>query len=200
MNVDFFLDSFFWVSYTCSSNYSVYDGVVVYVHSLVSRTFSAQSALTPYFAHFSCVSHTRMAQSVCRKVFACVSLLSISPSPFSCFTRLCCSFSSTLTSHFSPHVLVVFSRPESAGHAPLRTRIAKFGNLAKSDANTGYEPNEFDKITSVDNDTTPINDPNYDDISDFSKNTHENIGLFDVLTLFVSSVSHVSHDDFALQN
>ena len=29
--------------------------------------------------------------------------------------------------------------------------------------------------------------------------THKNTGLFDVLTMFESSVSHVSHDDFALQ-
>ena len=31
------------------------------------------------------------------------------------------------------------------------------------------------------------------------KNSHENKGLFGVLTMFESSVSHVSHDDFALQ-
>ena len=35
--------------------------------------------------------------------------------------------------------------------------------------------------------------------SDFSTNTHENTGLFGVLTMFESSVSDVSHDDFALQ-
>ena len=65
--------------------------------------------------------------------------------------------------------------------------------------NTGYEPNEFDKITSVDGDTMLIDDPDLKKISDFSKNTHENTGLFDVLRMFESSVSHVSHDDFALQ-
>ena len=43
-----------------------------------------------------------------------------------------------------------------------------------------------------------INDPNHN-FSDFSKNTHENKGLFGVLTMFESSVSHVSHYDFALQ-
>ena len=59
-----------------------------------------------------------------------------------------------------PHVLAELSRPESAGHAPLRTCIAKFGHLAKSEANTGCVPNEFDKITSVD-DTMLINDPNH---------------------------------------
>ena len=60
-----------------------------------------------------------------------------------------------------PHVLAEPSRPKSAGHAPLRTCIAKFGYLARSDANTGYEPNEFDKNTFVDDDTTLINDPNH---------------------------------------
>ena len=44
-----------------------------------------------------------------------------------------------------------------------------------------------------------IDDPDLNEISNFSKNTHENIGLFGVLTMFDSSVSHVSHDDFALQ-
>ena len=44
-----------------------------------------------------------------------------------------------------------------------------------------------------------IDDPDLNEISDFSKNTHDNKGLFDVLTMFESSVSHVSHDDFALQ-
>ena len=46
-----------------------------------------------------------------------------------------------------------------------------FGYLAKFLPHTGYEPKEFDKITSVDIDTILINDPNHD-FSDFSK-THE---------------------------
>ena len=62
-----------------------------------------------------------------------------------------------------------------------------------------YEPKEFDKITSVDSDTMLIEDPDLHEISDLSKNTHENTGLFGVLTMFESSVSHVSHDDLALQ-
>ena len=32
-----------------------------------------------------------------------------------------------------------------------------------------YEPNEFDKITSLDNDTMLIDDPDLNEISDFSK-------------------------------
>ena len=60
------------------------------------------------------------------------------------------------------------------------------------------EPKKFDKNTSVDSDTMPTNDPNHN-FSDFSKTTKENTRQFGVLTVFESSVSHVSHDDFALQ-
>ena len=60
---------------------------------------------------------------------------------------------------------------------PIRTARVKRTSLraARSLAtwpiprhSTGYEPKEFDNI----GDTTPINDPNYDNISDFSKKTH----------------------------
>ena len=64
---------------------------------------------------------------------------------------------------------------------------------------TGYDPKKFDKITSADGDTTPINDPNFDNISDFSKITRENTGLFGVSTMLETSVSHVSHGEFPLQ-
>ena len=74
----------------------------------------------------------------------------------------------------------------------------EFGHLAKSALNTGYEPKKFDKITSVDSDTMLIDDPDLNEVSDFTKTTH-NTGLFGVLTMFESSVSHVSHDDIALQ-
>ena len=71
-----------------------------------------------------------------------------------------------------------------------------FDYLAKSALNTGYEPEKFDKITSVDDDTMLINDPNHN-FSDFSKTTHENTTQFGVPTVFESSVSHVSHDDLS---
>ena len=123
------------------------------------------------------VSHTSMAQVSWQR----------------CLSRVClCSLSRLLPSHVLPifavpakslrdhswqplhwrsypHDLAVLSRPWSARHAPLRTCIAKFGYLAKSDANTGYEPKEFDKNTSVDDDATLINDPDHG-ASDFSKN------------------------------
>ena len=55
--------------------------------------------------------------------------------------------------------------------------------LAQSDANTGYEPKKFDKNTSVDDDTTLINDLNHK-FSDFSKTTNENTRQFGVPTVF----------------
>ena len=69
------------------------------------------------------------------------------------------------------------------------------GNLVKFIPVTGYEVKEFDKITSVDNDTTPIKDPDHN-ISDFSKTTSENTRQFGVSTVFESFVLHVSHGDF----
>ena len=65
------------------------------------------------------------------------------------------------------------------------------GYLAKSVSNTGDEPREFDKNTSVD-DTTPIIDPDHN-ISDFSKTASENTRQFGVSTVVESSVLHVSH-------
>ena len=84
------------------------------------------------------------------------------------------------------------SQSESAGLAHFRTSGEEFGYLADPTHSTGYEPKEFDKITSVDGDTTPINDPNCDDISDLSKITRENTGLFGVSAMSEASVSHVS--------
>ena len=98
-----------------------------------------------------------------------------------------------------PHVLAVLTCLKSAGACASPHEDVKFGYLAKSALNTGYDPKEFDKITSADGDTTPINDPNYDNISNISKITRETTGLLGVSTMFESSVSHVSHDDFALQ-
>ena len=75
------------------------------------------------------------------------------------------------------------TRPKSAGHAHFRTRAQEFGYLADPTHSTGYEPKQRDKTTSVDGDTTPINDPDHDSISDFSKTHSENTGLFGVPTV-----------------
>ena len=74
----------------------------------------------------------------------------------------------------------------------------QFGYLAKSVLPAGYGPKEFDKNTSVDDDTTLINDPNHN-FSDFSKTTSESTGQFGVPTAFESSVLHVFHGDFVPQ-
>ena len=99
------------------------------------------------------------------------------------------------TSFLSAPSLPTCSRSESAGEAHFRTSGGEFGYLANPTHSTGYEPKEFDKITSADGDTTPINDPNYDNISDFSKITRENTGLFGVSRMLEASVSHVSHGE-----
>ena len=103
------------------------------------------------------------------------------------------------TSFPSAHSLPNCSRSESAGQAHFRTSGEEFGYLADPTHSTGYEHKEFDKITSADGDTTPINDPNYDYISDFSKVTRGNTGLLGVPSMFGASVSHVSHGEFSLQ-
>ena len=84
-------------------------------------------------------------------------------------------------------------RPESAGQAHFRTSGEECGHLADSTHCTGYEPKEFDEVTSVDGDMTPTNDPNRESISVFTKATRENIVLFGVPTVFETSVSQVFH-------
>ena len=103
------------------------------------------------------------------------------------------------TSFLSAPSLPKSSRPKSAGKAHFRTSGEEFGYLTDPTHSTGYEPKKFNKITSADGDTTSINDPNYDNISDFSKITRENTGLFGVPTMFEASVTHASHGEFLLQ-
>ena len=195
---------FLGVSYTCSRNYSVYYGGE---HTLACRThIFLHVARSQSHSHiFMRVTYTH-GSSVCKKVFAHVSFLSPSRhlpshvSPILALPWRSLRDQSRLRLHWlrHPRDLAVLSRPESAGHAPLRTCIAKFGYLAKSDANTGFEPKEFHKITSVENDTMLINEPNHN-FSDFSKTTNENTRQFGVPTVFESSVSQRSHGDFAPQ-
>ena len=72
------------------------------------------------------------------------------------------------------------SRPKSAGPAHIRNGEEDFGYMANMPHSTGHEPNQLDKMVSADDDATPINDPDHDSISDFSKTTHENTGWFGV--------------------
>ena len=91
-----------------------------------------------HFAHFSCVSHTRMAQGH-EKGVCCMrmSFLSISPSPFSCLMCLpCCSCTvtsgPTSPTHPSARSCRTFPAQKSAGQAHVRTSDEQFGYLAKS--------------------------------------------------------------------
>ena len=160
----------------------------VYTHSVshahFSDTFSLRGVQT---------SRTRLAQGVCSahviSHHLTFSLLMFHP-PSLLFPH----------GHFDasfPSVpsLPNCSRSKSAGQAHFRTSGEEFGYLADPTHSTGYEPKEFDKITPADGDTTPINDPNYDNISDFSKITRESTGPFGVSTMLEASVSHVSHGE-----
>ena len=112
-----------------------------------------------------------------------------------------------LPSHVSSTVFAVPTR--SSRHlVPVCTFLAERFPIRKCGSSAlPHERREFDymadptpqvmspKITSADGDTTPINDPNYDNISDFSKITRENTGLFGVSAMLEASVSHVSHGE-----
>ena len=134
---EFSWQSFCKISYTCSSDYSVYEGECSYTHVLHAQ-FSAHSAWTVTFAHVHACALTRMAQDheknvCCMFVISLHRLLPSHVSPvFACPWR-------SLRDHswlWRPHVLVVLTCPQSAEHAHLRTSSEKFGFLAKSDANT----------------------------------------------------------------
>ena len=86
-----------------------------------------------------------------------------------------------------PHDLADLSRSISTGQAH---EDEQFGCLTKPVLNTGDEVKEFDKITSVDDDTTHINlDHN---VSDLPKTTNENTRK-NVFPVFESSILNVSH-------
>ena len=114
---------------------------------------------------------------------ACRHLSVISPSRFSCFTRpcSCCSLTDTSRPFPTSTTSLTFLPTRSCTTSPTwkaqeeRTPHddQEFGYLADSTHSTGKEPKEFDKIASVDDDATLINDQNHS-ISDFSKTTNEN--------------------------
>ena len=161
----------------------------------------ARTARTPrvariFLTQLLCVTYRNRVHAWL-KVFAVrMSYLSISPSPFSCFIRRpCCSRTVTSRPHSRLHRFRRTVPDLNGGQAHFRTRGEEFGYLADPTHSTGYEPMEFDKVTSVDGD----NDPNHDSISEFSETTRESTGLFGVPIVFEASVSQVSHGGFALQ-
>ena len=124
MNVDFFLDRIFSTEFLGFRTHVVATTVCttgVYTHSPVARTFFCCTVCLRTSAHLH-ACHTHAWLEVPRRFFAHVSRLSISPSPFSCITHLCCSCTVTSRPPSRPHVLAVLTCPKSAGHAHLRTR------------------------------------------------------------------------------
>ena len=119
----------FRVSYTCSSDYSVYDGECTYTH-LLHAHLSAHSACTVTFAHLHACAHTRMAQVMSKRLLH-VCVIPLHP-PLSCLTRLCCSLTvisrsiPTLTSTtFLPNfpVLEAQDMRNSARACPVSTQV-----------------------------------------------------------------------------
>ena len=132
-----------------------------------------------------------------------MSSLFISPSPFSCFTRLRLlflhgRFETDLTDAPVRTVLPNFPDPKARVKRTSARATSSLTTWPSPSSTQVMSPKELDKITSVDDDTTPINDPN-DNISDFSKTPRGCTGQFGVSTVFESSVLHVSHGDFVPQ-
>ena len=73
------LDRVFCVSYTCSSNYSVYDGWCAYTH-LLHAHFSVAQFVCAHPNFFMRVTHTRMAQASVKKVLCRFSSSRLLPS------------------------------------------------------------------------------------------------------------------------
>ena len=71
--------------------------------------------------------------------------------------------------------------------------------MAKPIPPAGYEPNLLHKMVPADDDATPINDPDHDSVSDFSKTTQENSVWFGVPTVCETSVSPISRGNLALK-
>ena len=167
----------------------------VYTHSVSHAHFSDTVCLRDVQT-----SRTRVAQGVCSAQVIPLRLALSIPMFHPPSLRFPDGhIETTFPTSTSSSSLQNFARPERAGQAHFRTSGEEFGDLADPTHSTGCEPKEFDKITSVDSDTTPINDPNHDSISNFSKIKRENTEQFGVPLMFETSVSHVSHGEFVLQ-
>ena len=91
------------------------------------------------------------------------------------------------------------SGPEIVGPAHSVKGEDEFGYLAKNLSPTCQEPKQPDQMITADDDATPINDPENDSISDFSKTTNDNTGWFGVTTVCETSASQISRGDLAFQ-
>ena len=127
----------------------------------ISRTFSLRGVQ---------ISRTRMAQglSVMKKVCCTVHVVSLRlalsilmfQQPSLLFPDGHFSWSTSCSS---------ITRPKIAGHAHSHTSGEECVYMADSAHSAGYESKLLDKNMSVDDDMTPINDPDHESISEFSK-------------------------------
>ena len=198
--------SFFWqsfrVSYTCSSNYSVYDGECTHTH-LSHAHVSAHSALTAYFAHLH-ACHIRAWLKGVEKVFAHVSSLFMSLSPFSWFTYPCCSLtvtsrplptttSLTPTSTSSCRTFPSWKR-RTCATPHLHRELWLPGQIRCKHRLRAQEVRQ-DHFRGWWQDVHQRSEPQFLWLLENHTRTED----FSLLTMFQSSVSHVSHDGFALQ-
>ena len=91
-----------------------------------------------------------------------------------------------------PGFLSDVSRPKISRQAHSDIGDVEFGYLATSFHLTSHEPKLSDKMITADDDATPINDPDHDNISDFSKTTNDNTRRFGVPTVIETFVSQIS--------
>ena len=126
-------------------------------------------------------------------------MFSISPSSFSCFTHPCCSVTVTsrpfLTLTPTRSCRTYLSQKRRACASPHEQREVWLSGQVRPHHKLRAQEVRQDHLCGQ----RLIDDPDLNEISEFSKNTHENTGLFCVFTMFESSVSHISRDDFALE-
>ena len=171
----------------------------MYTHSLVARTFfCAQRAhcvlrtllMRVTYTHGSRFMKKRCLSRVCR--FSPSRLL---PSHVSLVFAVPAH---PLRHHVPVHLLAALAGPKSAGHAQLRTCIAKFGYLAKSETQVMSPTSSTRSLLWTMTRCSLTTQTSMKSLTP-RKTTNENTRQLGVPTMFESSVSHVSHDDLALQ-
>ena len=201
LGTEFVSTEFFRVSYTCSSDYSVYDGVCTYTHLLHAHFSVAQFALRTSTLLMR-VTYTH-GSSVCKKVFVTwVSLFSPSRLLPSYVSPIFCCLRAT------PHLLIDFPVHTFLPYLPVLKaqgmRISARGREVWLSGQVRPQHRLWAQRVRQDHFCGQWHDAHWRSRPQWNlwlleKHTHKNTGLFGVLTMFESSVSHVSHDDFALQ-
>ena len=171
----------------------------VCIHSLVARTFFMRTARSMHTSHTSHACHTHAWLKCLLK--GCLHVCHVSPSRLLCLmfhqsfavsVRLSLSLSTFPVHTFLPYLLVL--NAQGMRISPRGREVWLSGQVRPQHRLWAEMSSTRSLLWTVT--TMLINDLNHN-FSDFS-NTHENIGLFSVLTVFESSISHVSHNDFVL--